>query len=729
MFCKLQVTLCTHKTHHQNVFQAANNTIYAEEIDLAKTFDDVLLSPLFFWGLLTKESRSVAACFLFLDGPASSLLAILKTFQLADCAGLLWMLRVDRFAAHVALASTKNRYYSIAWLRPSFFLSLYCSQWKRRSWDSLETDKTRGRFWVFVSGRFCDQTEEQEKLHRAEDLPPKTEGLAPLGDPCVYRVHVTTQTGHVSQPRRPMCIQGAQDHTDRTYITTKKTHVCTACAHDHTDRTCITTQETHVCTSCAQDHTERTCITTKETHVCTSCAQDHTERTCITTKETHVCTSCAQDHTERTCITTQETHVCTSCAQDHTDRTWITTQETRRPMCVHHVHRTTQTGHVSQHRRPMCVHHVHRTTPTGHVSQHRRPGDPCVYIMCTGPHRQDMNHNTGDQETHVCTSCAQDHTDRTCITTQETHVCTSCAQDHTDRTCITTQETHVCTGCTGPHRQDMYHNTGDPCVYRVHRTTQRGRVTTQETHVCTGCVGPHREDVSQPRRPMCVHHVHRTTQRGHVSQHRRPMCVQGAQDHTDRTWITTQETRRPMCVHHVHRTTQRGHVSQPRRPMCVHHVHRTTQRGHVSQPRRPMCVQGAQDHTDRTWITTQETHVYTGCTGPHRQDMNHNTGDPCVYRVHRTTQTGHESQHRRPMCIQGAQDHTDRTWITTQETHVCTGYTGPHRQDMYHYHQTIRVLREIRLGSIHARGRCGKKWASWHATYSWNVRRCYCVSR
>ena len=134
----------------------------------------------FFLGLLIKESRFVAACFFFLDGPASSLLAILKTFQLANCAGLLWMLRVDRFAAHVALASTKNRYYSIAWLRPSFFLSLYCSQWKRRSRDSLETDKTSGRFWVFVSGRFCDRTEEREKLRRAEDLPPKTEGLAPL---------------------------------------------------------------------------------------------------------------------------------------------------------------------------------------------------------------------------------------------------------------------------------------------------------------------------------------------------------------------------------------------------------------------------------------------------------------------------------------------------------------------------------------------------------------------
>ena len=116
-----------------------------------------------------QESRSVAACFLFLDGPASSLLANLKTFQLADCAGLLWMLRVDRFAAHVALASTKNRYYSIAWLRPSFFLSLY-----------LETDKMSGRFWVFVSGIFCDRMEEREKLRRAEDLPPKTEGLAPL---------------------------------------------------------------------------------------------------------------------------------------------------------------------------------------------------------------------------------------------------------------------------------------------------------------------------------------------------------------------------------------------------------------------------------------------------------------------------------------------------------------------------------------------------------------------
>ena len=135
---------------------------------------------MYFLGLLIKESRSVAACFLFLDGSASSLLAILKTFQLAVCAGRLWMLRVDRFAAHVALASTKNRHYSIAWLRPSFFLSLYCSQWKRRSRDSLETDKTSGRFWVFVSGRFCDRTEEREKLRRAEDLPPKTEGLAPL---------------------------------------------------------------------------------------------------------------------------------------------------------------------------------------------------------------------------------------------------------------------------------------------------------------------------------------------------------------------------------------------------------------------------------------------------------------------------------------------------------------------------------------------------------------------
>ena len=54
MFRKLQVTLFTRKTRHQNVFQAANNTIYAEEIDLAKTFDDIFLllrhySP--FWKL------------------------------------------------------------------------------------------------------------------------------------------------------------------------------------------------------------------------------------------------------------------------------------------------------------------------------------------------------------------------------------------------------------------------------------------------------------------------------------------------------------------------------------------------------------------------------------------------------------------------------------------------------------------------------------------------------
>ena len=137
-----------------------------------------------------QESRSVAACFHFLDSPASSLLAILKTFQLADCGGLLWMLRVDRFAAHVALASTKNRYCSIAWLRPSFFLSLYCSQWKRRSRDSLEMDKMSGRFWVFVSGRFCNRTEEQEKLRRAEDLPPKTEGLAPLSESLLASNHL-----------------------------------------------------------------------------------------------------------------------------------------------------------------------------------------------------------------------------------------------------------------------------------------------------------------------------------------------------------------------------------------------------------------------------------------------------------------------------------------------------------------------------------------------------------
>ena len=55
MFRKLQVTLFTHKTRHQNVFQAANNTIYAEERDLAKTFDDILLSPLFSWDCWLKN--------------------------------------------------------------------------------------------------------------------------------------------------------------------------------------------------------------------------------------------------------------------------------------------------------------------------------------------------------------------------------------------------------------------------------------------------------------------------------------------------------------------------------------------------------------------------------------------------------------------------------------------------------------------------------------------------
>ena len=123
-----------------------------------------------------QESRSVAACFLFLDGPASSLLAILKTSQLADCAGLLWMLRVDRFAAHVALASTKNRYYSIAWLRPSFFLSLYCSQWKRRSRDSLETDKMSGRFEFSSAGDFAIERKNGRNYVEWKIFRPKRKG-------------------------------------------------------------------------------------------------------------------------------------------------------------------------------------------------------------------------------------------------------------------------------------------------------------------------------------------------------------------------------------------------------------------------------------------------------------------------------------------------------------------------------------------------------------------------
>ena len=160
MFRKLQVTLFTHKTRHQNVFQAANNTIYAKEIDLAKTFDDILLSPLFSWDCWLKNHDPSPRVSFFLTAQRRHYSPFWKLFNFADCAGLLWILRVDRFAAHVALASTKNRYYSITWLRPSFFLSLYCSQWKRRSRDSLETDKTSGRFWVFISGRFCDRTEE-----------------------------------------------------------------------------------------------------------------------------------------------------------------------------------------------------------------------------------------------------------------------------------------------------------------------------------------------------------------------------------------------------------------------------------------------------------------------------------------------------------------------------------------------------------------------------------------
>ena len=66
MFRKLQVTLFTHKTRHQNVFQAANNTIYAQEIDLAKTFDDILLSPLFSWDCWLKNHNLLPRVSFFL---------------------------------------------------------------------------------------------------------------------------------------------------------------------------------------------------------------------------------------------------------------------------------------------------------------------------------------------------------------------------------------------------------------------------------------------------------------------------------------------------------------------------------------------------------------------------------------------------------------------------------------------------------------------------------------
>ena len=179
MLRKLQVTLFTHITRHPNGFQAANNTIYAEEIDFAKTFDDILLSPIFSWDCwLKNHDRSPRVSFSLTAqlrhySPFWKLFNLLTAPVYCGCCALIGsLLTWPWLALKIDITASLDS-------GPLSF-SLYCSQWKRRSRDSLETDKTSGRFWVFVSGRFCDRTEEREKLRRAEDLPPKTEGLAPL---------------------------------------------------------------------------------------------------------------------------------------------------------------------------------------------------------------------------------------------------------------------------------------------------------------------------------------------------------------------------------------------------------------------------------------------------------------------------------------------------------------------------------------------------------------------
>ena len=82
MFRKLQVTLSTRKTRHPNGFQAANNTIYAEEIDLAKTFDDILLSPLFSWDCWSKNHNPSPRVSFFLTAQLRHYSPFWKLFNL-----------------------------------------------------------------------------------------------------------------------------------------------------------------------------------------------------------------------------------------------------------------------------------------------------------------------------------------------------------------------------------------------------------------------------------------------------------------------------------------------------------------------------------------------------------------------------------------------------------------------------------------------------------------------
>ena len=133
------------------------------------------------------------------------------------------MLRVDRFAAHVALASTKNRYYSIAWLRPSFYLSLYCSQRKRRSRDSLETDKTSEDFEFSSAGDFAIERKNRRNYVQRKIFRPKRKGWH-LCTSSIVQKHYTQTTLFYLHLRKSFSIE------DRRTLSPKAMHhVCCFC--------------------------------------------------------------------------------------------------------------------------------------------------------------------------------------------------------------------------------------------------------------------------------------------------------------------------------------------------------------------------------------------------------------------------------------------------------------------------------------------------------------------
>ena len=186
MFRKLQVTLSTHKTRHQNAFQAANNTIYAEEIDLAKTFDDILLSPLFSWDCWLKNHDPSPRVSFFLTAQLRHYSPFWKLFNLltapvyCGCCALIGLLLTWPWLA----------------LNTDITASLDSGPLSFSLCTVLNEKGDRGTVWKrtkraedFEFSSAGDFAIERKKLRRAEDLPPKTEGLAPL---CTWFAHDCT---------------------------------------------------------------------------------------------------------------------------------------------------------------------------------------------------------------------------------------------------------------------------------------------------------------------------------------------------------------------------------------------------------------------------------------------------------------------------------------------------------------------------------------------------------